>query len=387
LNPRDINEHKNDNPSTETTTEDPSDYSDSYDEKMARNAVGWLFTGDDTDDNDGDYDPPSVRITPRAASASEASDDEYYAALKNNRQARGDRSRPVTQTPLTASAAPRKIDRPIRTNPEPKPAMKARVPVVREPISARRVERIEDPDVSAPFEDDVNNFKARYTSRDALATATNPGKADPDDRILHPVGARTRSRATPAPPSEYNSYQVISPVRWVALVGVVMVLVFMIVLAFQNRSLRNERNELIAAAENAPPPPVSNNVEPGNNNQSADLTEMQLHINELEENLAIANADIRTLENWLRTQGYNPEHVYNPPPPESTPPPTTPDPTPSPPPPAYDIYVVVRGDTLSGIAQKFYGSSAEVHWRRIMEANGMTNDRISVDQELRIPRI
>jgi len=385
LNPRDINDYEADNQSVETATEDPSDYKDSYDEKMARNAVSRLFADDDSDDGNDDYRPPSVRLTPRGASSSEASDDDYYAALNNNRQARGDRSRPMQTSP--AVSAIHKPDRPIRTNPEPKPAMKARVPVVREPIAARRVERIEEPDHSAPIEDDVNSFKARYTSRDALATATNPGKSESDDRVLHPVGTRTRPRATPAPPSEYNAYQVISPVRWVALAGVVLVLVLMIVLAFQNRSLRNERNELLAAAENAPPPTPTTGPQQDTGTPGADVIGLQLQINELNETIEIANGNIRILETWLRNRGYDPEHIYNPPPPETTPPPTTPDPPPPPPPPAYDVYTVVQGDSLSRIAQQFYGSSAEVHWRRIMEFNGLTSDRISINQELKIPRI
>jgi len=46
-------------------------------------------------------------------------------------------------------------------------------------------------------------------------------------------------------------------------------------------------------------------------------------------------------------------------------------------------YTVQPGDTLSKIANQFYGNSAE--YQRIMDANGLTNTNILVGQTLRIP--
>lgn len=50
------------------------------------------------------------------------------------------------------------------------------------------------------------------------------------------------------------------------------------------------------------------------------------------------------------------------------------------------VYVVQQGDTLSGIAQRFYGSSGKEARERIAEANGIEPDAtLTVGQELTIP--
>jgi LysM repeat protein len=66
--------------------------------------------------------------------------------------------------------------------------------------------------------------------------------------------------------------------------------------------------------------------------------------------------------------------------PTVTPPvPSTPTPSPTP---ETDIYVVVPGDTLSGIAEQFGISTQE-----LMSLNGLsTGDILSVGQELRVPK-
>lgn len=52
--------------------------------------------------------------------------------------------------------------------------------------------------------------------------------------------------------------------------------------------------------------------------------------------------------------------------------------------PAHQTYVVVRGDTLSAIAKRFYGKASE--YPRIAEANGIANpDLIHPGQQLIIP--
>ena len=50
-------------------------------------------------------------------------------------------------------------------------------------------------------------------------------------------------------------------------------------------------------------------------------------------------------------------------------------------------YTVVSGDTLSGIAQRFYGSGDAAHYNFIARANGISNPNIiSVGQKLTIPK-
>ena len=52
-----------------------------------------------------------------------------------------------------------------------------------------------------------------------------------------------------------------------------------------------------------------------------------------------------------------------------------------------DTYVTNAGDTLSGIAERFYGDASQ--WKRIYEANkkviGPDPDKLSVDLTLKIP--
>lgn len=89
------------------------------------------------------------------------------------------------------------------------------------------------------------------------------------------------------------------------------------------------------------------------------------------------------------------------PPPPSTPTPTptpkpvpkpVPHPTPKPtshpaPSPFKATYTIERGDTLTSIARRFYGSGSSFYINKIAHANGITNDNlIYAGHTLRIPR-
>jgi len=69
--------------------------------------------------------------------------------------------------------------------------------------------------------------------------------------------------------------------------------------------------------------------------------------------------------------------------------PVTPDPPPAPdppPPPQQRIHVVVQGDTLASLAQRFYNSQTQANIQRIMDANNITDPNlISIGQRLVIP--
>lgn len=53
-----------------------------------------------------------------------------------------------------------------------------------------------------------------------------------------------------------------------------------------------------------------------------------------------------------------------------------------------DVYTVVRGDTLSRITQKIYGSNTEVYRKLIIDANNLShNGRIREGQKLQIPKL
>ena len=89
-----------------------------------------------------------------------------------------------------------------------------------------------------------------------------------------------------------------------------------------------------------------------------------------------------------------PNPAPTPPPPSPLPPsPTPPAPPPSPTPPlpppgpSATIYTVVRGDTLSGIAGRFYGNQSR--WKQIYDANrgviGSNPNLIKPGQVLTIP--
>jgi len=379
LSSRDMNEYEG---ATRTATDTDEE---SYTDKKGHGSIGKLFDAEDDGDFDDGYSPPK-RSASRGANVSPVGDTDYYAALNDNRMARGDRSRPATAPTGTT----RKIERPVtRANPEPKPAMKARVPVVREPIP-RRV-ATEEPENFTPIEDDVENFKARYSDRDALATARDPGapaKPDADDRVLHPVVSKNRPRAAAAPPPGLGySFAGVNPIRYVAMAGALVVLVVMIVLVVQNSRMGRELDDLrTAGGTTAPPATTTNGADPADPVNGANITELEVSIAALEDQLTQAQANMLTLENWVRAQGYNPDHAFNPPAPEHTPPPTVPDPTPTPPPPPYIIHTVASGESLSAIARIHFGSAGEVYWRRIAAENDITHPyNLSIGQQLRIP--
>ena len=59
-----------------------------------------------------------------------------------------------------------------------------------------------------------------------------------------------------------------------------------------------------------------------------------------------------------------------------------------PPPPAYETYVVRKGDTLSGIARRYYGTALE--WRRLADVNRdvlASPDRLRPGMVLKIPSL
>ena len=53
--------------------------------------------------------------------------------------------------------------------------------------------------------------------------------------------------------------------------------------------------------------------------------------------------------------------------------------------PSYETYTVVSGDTLYGIAQKFYGSQSSIYVKGIQEMNNLGSNGIDIGQTLKIP--
>ena len=371
MDPRDGYEYESEN---NTLTDDSADYSDTYDEKSGKSAVGRLFD-DETEDR-----TPTRRVAPRTVvptaptTTALPDDDDYLSALSKNREARGDRSRPPAPTA-------RKVERSSVRNPEPRPAVRANVAVTREPVRTRQVnDDYSDP----PLGEDVDNFKNRYGNRDALGTARDPGTVDkhaPDDRVLHPVGAKSRPRpmATAAPaPADYGN---INPIKWLFLLGIVVVIIVMIVLMVQNSRMSRELDELRAqgATGGAVTTPTPDNGYA--DYPTPDLIQYQMQVQSLLENVDELNADIATLEQGLWQAGIDPEAVRNPPP-QATPMPE-PDPTPPPRPPAYIVHYVQQGQTLGGIATLHLGAFR--YYPLIIAFNNMPNANIHQGQRLLIP--
>ena len=65
-----------------------------------------------------------------------------------------------------------------------------------------------------------------------------------------------------------------------------------------------------------------------------------------------------------------------PPPPPPAPPPPPPPPPTQPAPVSVRTYTVVRGDTLSAIALRFYGTTGPFYWLKIANANGIANPNL-----------
>ncbi|MCL2363201.1 MAG: LysM domain-containing protein [Defluviitaleaceae bacterium] len=381
MNPTDGNEFDNDNVlPTDTLTDD--EYIDAYDEKRGRNAVGRLF------DEDDEIITPIQRAPARTAEPVAPSSDDFLSKLNDNRNKRGERPRPVVAPAVTPS---RKIERPGVRNPEPKPAMRARVAVTREPVPSRHLDDEHD---ASNIGEDVDSFKNRYGgNRDALGTARDPGVMDrngSDDRVVHPAGIKPRARTSKA---DYDNYQSSSPIRWIALAGVLAVLIVMIVMVFQHRSLINENNELRAqlnaggVTPGSEAPPYG---DPGDNGTTASdhpgVTALQMDLEVAREALDHANEDLETLKNFLIANGYNVEDIFDPPADVPEPPPPTPDPTEPPPPPPHQYHTVAPGQTLSQIARLFYDNASL--YPIIMEANGITNPaQLQANQRLIIPRL
>jgi len=374
LNPFDGNEYDNDNIlSAETLTDD--EYTDAYDEKRGRSAVGRLF-----DDDDDVITPvnrmPARNVTPVTPVV--PGDDDYLSALASNRNKRGDRSRPVVASSV---ASPRKIERPGVRNPEPKPAMRARVAVTRESVPTRHMDD-DHPIAHANIGDDLDTFKNRYGNRDALGTARDPGNVDrnvPDDRVaVHTVGAKPRQRTSSQ--TEYSSYQSASPIRWLAMAGLLGVLIVMIVLVVHNMRMSSEIDDLnarLAAAGSTATGNEETNAPDGDSTANGtpapggDSTSLQLQLQAAREELEQANERFEILENWVRDEhDLDPDHAFNPPVEAPEPPPTTPDPTDPPLPPPHQYHTVTSGQTLSEISRIFYNNPN--YFRFIAEANGIS---------------
>ena len=378
MSPKDDYDYEN-NATANAPEEETNGFTDMYDEKTSYDSVGSIGKLFIEDEFTGDYKPPSVSMPTKkkktTATVTGPDDDDFLDALSKNRQARGDRSRPAV--------AP-KAD---KTNPAPRPAIRARVPVVREPVPSRRV----DEDVPTPttsISDDVSSFKSRYSDRDALGTARDPGSPDREARTLHPVGAKPRTRTITPPPG--NAFQGINPLRWVALGSVIFVLVIMVVLTFNNSRLRRDLYDLRAASENGTPTAAAtpgNGEAQTNGTISDEVNDLNMQLAIYSERLEQANSNIGVLEDFVRTLGYDPDHAFNPPAPDHEPPPTAPDVEPEPEP-AYVIHIVASGENLSRIAQLHYGSALERYWRLIAVENNIPAPYtgLQVNQPLRIPR-
>ena len=364
MNPIDGNEYDNDHlVPAETLTDD--EYTDGYDDKRGRSAVGRLF------DDEDEVVAPVNRVPARTAVPVAPGSDDFLSQLNDNRSRRGERPRPVATPAATPS---RKIERPGVRNPEPKPAMRARVAVTREPVPSRHVDDDHD---AVNIGDDVDSFKNRYGNRDALGTARDPGSIDrntSEDRITHPAGVKPRKRN--ANQAEHNHYQSSNPIRWLALAGVLVVLIVMIVLVVQNASMGSEiadlQAQLAATSGTASDPGTA--TDPGDETigtaePGGDPTALQLELETAREQLAQVNEELQVLINWLTDNEYNVAHIFDPPAEVPEPPPTTPDPTQPPPPPPHQYHTVTIGQTLSEISRLFYNSSA--HYRVIAEANNI----------------
>ncbi|MCL2223712.1 MAG: LysM peptidoglycan-binding domain-containing protein [Defluviitaleaceae bacterium] len=248
-----------------------------------------------------------------------------------------------------------------RRNPSPKPAVRVNVPKERR-VQEDQQEHAGDPNEPHPSPDDLETFRRRYNSGELFSPPRNPNRPTRKDRNdVRTNRARSNDRDA----------ETINPILVILSVAAILVLVIVSVLAFQLISMRGnfgEAEDRIAELE-------------------AQLTSQQAqHSSAMEtlQNTATAqqteNANLRSI---LTELGIDPDH---PPEADETSRPGTDIPVvpPQPPEPEWPItHVIALGESISRIANRYFGNSSHATIEHIRATNNIANiNNVQVGQVL-----
>ena len=368
------------NDSDDRTFETDEMEDDFFEEKTPSSPIGRLMDDDDTDnepstyvsgfDRDDNRPPlpsPTERRTRRERPAQppqDESDDFFEAGM---REARASRDR----------------DRRRQPNPSPKPAVRANVPTQRRmagPPPRRNEEEI--PISSGPPEDKYDTFRQRYNPDELISTSRSgsgggrpvragqrPQRNEVDLSASRGFAPRRRDEDDDDGSDYTGMVRIIAFAAALAFIGVIIFLGFS--RASINRQL-TEANETIAAMQAAHAGPAGwENVQ---NELNAEINRLNGIINDYQAQLNALQDPYTPPQGGLAAGNDLPPGDPAPPAQNNLP----------------ATHVVVRGDSLTSIAIRFYGrgTNAENHLRaqHIATYNNLRNlDDIYVGQVLTIP--
>lgn len=362
---------------------DRSKTSDIYNEELARRAVGGLFDEDDPDDYDVPasddaryvtgfdtlvekprirvaYDKPARKSDPNPKDLPEPADDYDY-----------DNDSDLEDSNYTR----RKRDRSKESAPPPRPAVKVNVASASggsrgtrssarsRPVVTSRADEYDDYD-----EEDFDSFRQR------------PKGSRPSAPPQRRAEGRTRPHRAPEREAyaEYDDAESASPVRWVAAGLSFIFLVILAFLVFRITVLSGELNDARAQLASIP-------------SNESEITDMRLTIEAQDKQLIEKDNEIDRL--MAELSGLGPSEVQTAPndttpgtgQTDDAPPDTSTQATNANTQTLPTNYKVVSGDNLTKISIKFYGNSNPSNIQKIKDANGMTNDNLTVGQDLKIP--
>lgn len=247
----------------------------------------------------------------------------------------------------------------------PVPAVRTNVKTERPAPPPEGRPRRDPRNVPAPIEDGYDNFRQRYNPDELISSPRNPGKPK---RRGQPADGR----------GNFGGYGGDGPniIRWVAIGSAAVFIILMVVLIFQVNSLAGQRNYYRDIAESI-------------DNETSPAGPSQLELYAMEETIDIQRDMIADLRNRMIQAGLDPDAPVLPPnfggqPSEggSELPPQAPEPTSD-----FPREITINpGDSLSRIANRYYGSNTQDIIAMIANYNGLANPNdIRIGQTLTLP--
>lgn len=337
----------------------PDNTLDLYNDELARKAVGSLFEEEELPADEAypvpekgryvtGFDKPPAKTRARAVEEPRADDvdeedEEEYTYRKRERKESTPAPRPAVKVNVAAVPSSQRTAGHSHARPRPVPS---------------RSEPVDLP------EDDYASFRPRDKSR-----ASSPAPA------LRQTDAPVSRRPAEKRYSDYDDPESTNPVRWVAAALTFVFLVILALLVYRITVVSGQLKDAQTRLESMP-------------SNESEITEMRLTIERLENEVEAKNTEIEQLQAGLTGSQPVTNPVITP---ETSGNVTEQNNSPATQSPTVNasglptVYTVVSGDNLTKISQKFYGNTSLDNIQKIKDANNLTNDNISIGQELKIP--